>query len=148
MMVELARHHGAGPVSLAEMADHENLPRPYLEQLVVSLREAGLVALDPRGPRRLRAQPRPGRDPDGRGPPRTRGADRADGLRQRGPAHAAICDRTGYCNVNHAVGPGPRAISEALDSMTLADLARRHALATHIHRTCHSPDQLDHAQEP
>jgi DNA-binding IscR family transcriptional regulator len=25
------------------MADHENLPRPYLEQLVVSLREAGLV---------------------------------------------------------------------------------------------------------
>ena len=42
-MVELARHHGAGPISLAEMADHENLPRPYLEQLVVSLREAGLV---------------------------------------------------------------------------------------------------------
>ena len=25
------------------MADHEDLPRPYLEQLVVSLREAGLV---------------------------------------------------------------------------------------------------------
>jgi Rrf2 family protein len=25
------------------MADHEALPRPYLEQLVVSLREAGLV---------------------------------------------------------------------------------------------------------
>ena len=43
MMVELARHHGAGPISLTEMADHESLPRPYLEQLVVSLREAGLV---------------------------------------------------------------------------------------------------------
>ena len=43
LMVELARHHGTGPVSLAEMADHEDLPRPYLEQLVVSLREAGLV---------------------------------------------------------------------------------------------------------
>ena len=43
LMVELARHHGDGPVSLSEMADHEDLPRPYLEQLVVSLREAGLV---------------------------------------------------------------------------------------------------------
>src|SRR6266545_6529106 len=43
LMVELARHHGNGPISLAEMADHESLPRPYLEQLVVSLREAGLV---------------------------------------------------------------------------------------------------------
>ena len=43
LMVELARHHGDGPVSLSEMADHEELPRPYLEQLVVSLREAGLV---------------------------------------------------------------------------------------------------------
>jgi Rrf2 family protein len=42
-MVELARHHGSGPVSLSEMAEHEDLPRPYLEQLVVSLREAGLV---------------------------------------------------------------------------------------------------------
>ena len=43
LMVELARHFGSGPVSLGEMADHEQLPRPYLEQLVVSLREAGLV---------------------------------------------------------------------------------------------------------
>ena len=43
MMVELARHFGDGPVSLSEIADHEDLPRPYLEQLVVSLREQGLV---------------------------------------------------------------------------------------------------------
>ena len=43
LMVELARHHGSGPVSLSEMAEHEQLPRPYLEQLVVSLREGGLV---------------------------------------------------------------------------------------------------------
>ncbi len=41
LMVELTRHHGSGPVSLAEMAEHESLPRPYLEQLVSSLREAG-----------------------------------------------------------------------------------------------------------
>ena len=46
LMVELARHHGLGPVSLAEIADHESLPRPYLEQLVVSLRDALSTALD------------------------------------------------------------------------------------------------------
>ena len=32
-MVELARHYGSGPVSLSELADHESLPRPYLEQM-------------------------------------------------------------------------------------------------------------------
>ena len=55
LMVELARHHGSGPVSLSEMAEHEDLPRPYLEQLVVSLREAGPGDQHPRRSRRLRA---------------------------------------------------------------------------------------------
>jgi DNA-binding IscR family transcriptional regulator len=97
MMVELARHHGAGPISLAEMADHENLPRPYLEQLVVSLREAGLVHS-------------------------TRGA-RGGYQLSKDPAHAAMCERTGYCTVNHLWLTVQRAISDALDSITLADLA-------------------------
>ena len=42
-MVQLARHYGTGPASLAEIAAEEDLPRAYLEQLVVSLRDAGLV---------------------------------------------------------------------------------------------------------
>ena len=42
-MVQLARHYGTGPASLAGIAAEEDLPRAYLEQLVVSLREAGLV---------------------------------------------------------------------------------------------------------
>ena len=42
-MVQLARHYGSGPVSLAGIAAEEDLPRAYLEQLVVNLREAGLV---------------------------------------------------------------------------------------------------------
>jgi Rrf2 family cysteine metabolism transcriptional repressor len=42
-MVQLARHFGTGPASLAGIAAEEDLPRAYLEQLVVSLREAGLV---------------------------------------------------------------------------------------------------------
>ena len=42
-MVQLARHFGTGPASLAGIAAEEDLPRAYLEQLVVNLREAGLV---------------------------------------------------------------------------------------------------------
>ena len=43
MMMDLARHYGAGPESLAEIAKHEGLPMAYLEQLVGGLRKAGLV---------------------------------------------------------------------------------------------------------
>ena len=39
------------------------------------------------------------------------------------PTHAAICERTGYCNVNHLWMTVQRAIIGALDSITLADLA-------------------------
>jgi Rrf2 family protein len=42
-MVQLGRHYGKGPASLAEIAAEEDLPRAYLEQLVVSLRDAELV---------------------------------------------------------------------------------------------------------
>ncbi len=43
LMVQLGRRYGEGPASLAEIAADEDLPRAYLEQLVTSLRDAGLV---------------------------------------------------------------------------------------------------------
>ena len=43
LMVQLGRRYGTGPSSLAEIALDEDLPRAYLEQLVTSLRDAGLV---------------------------------------------------------------------------------------------------------
>ena len=123
LMMELARHYGAGPVSLTEMADHESLPRPYLEQLVMSLREAGLV-LSTRGAHggyELAAPP----------------ADIKMGAVVRAlegpiapmvcasedPSHAGICDRAGFCNVNLLWVKVRDAITDALDSVTLADLA-------------------------
>ena len=42
-MVQLGRHFGAGPASLAEIAAAEDMPRAYLEQLAFVLRDAGLV---------------------------------------------------------------------------------------------------------
>ncbi|HET8567748.1 MAG TPA: Rrf2 family transcriptional regulator [Candidatus Limnocylindria bacterium] len=43
LMVDLARHWGEGAVSLHAVAEREDLPEAYLEQLVAALRKAGLV---------------------------------------------------------------------------------------------------------
>lgn len=42
-MVTLARHYGAGPLSIAEMARESSVPPAYLEQLIAPLRRAGIV---------------------------------------------------------------------------------------------------------
>jgi Rrf2 family transcriptional regulator, cysteine metabolism repressor len=43
VMIQLGRRHGDGPVSLADVAESEELPLSYLEQLVARLRKAELV---------------------------------------------------------------------------------------------------------
>jgi len=147
MMVELARHHGAGPVSLAEMADHEDLPRPYLEQLVVSLREAGLVhsTRGAHGGYELTREPsliRMGevlRALEGPIAPMVCASE--------DPAHASICDRTGYCSVNHLWMTVQRAIIGALDSITLGDLATPRP-SHPFHSMPISITQLASTQEP
>jgi len=60
MMMDLARHYGAGPESLAEIAKHEALPMAYLEQLVGGLRKAGLVNKPARRSRGIRVDAPPG----------------------------------------------------------------------------------------
>ncbi len=137
LMVELARHYGAGPVSLTETADHEDLPRPYLEQLVVSLREAGLVVSTrgAHGGYELRIPT--GADSHERGHRGPRGSDRSHGLCRDDPSHAEVCGRTGYCNVNLLWVRVREAVVGALDSLSLAELARPrpshpfHALPLH-----------------
>ncbi len=44
VMVELARHHGQGPMPLSQVAKNQQLPLPYLEQIVMLLRHAGLLS--------------------------------------------------------------------------------------------------------
>ena len=123
MMVELARHHGAGPISLTEMADHEALPRPYLEQLVVSLREHGLVqsTRGAHGGYQLTREPHDIRM--GEVLRALEGPIAPMVCASEDPSHAGICERMGFCNVNHLWMTVRTAISTALDSITLADLA-------------------------
>jgi len=42
-MVELAHQYGKGPIALSQIADSERLPLPYLEQIVMPLRQAKLI---------------------------------------------------------------------------------------------------------
>jgi Rrf2 family protein len=42
--VNLARRAGGGPVAARELAEHEKLPHDYVEQILLRLRRAGLVA--------------------------------------------------------------------------------------------------------
>jgi Rrf2 family protein len=124
LMAELARHHGTGPVSLAEVAEHEDLPRPYLEQLVSSLRDAGLVT-STRGARGGYELARP--------PAEIRMGEVLRALEgpivpmicaNEDPIHALECGRTGYCNVNLMWVRVREAIVRTLDSLTLADVSR------------------------
>src|SRR5438270_12733548 len=48
-MIDLALHVGDGPVQSADIAARQGIPEAYLEQLLTSLRKAGLVR-STRGP--------------------------------------------------------------------------------------------------
>jgi len=121
-MVQLGRRHGSGPASLAEIALEEDLPRAYLEQLVMSLRDAGLV----RSTRGARGGYELTRDPAA--------VRMSDVLRAlEGPIapmvcasedaeHAVICDRSSRCTVSILWVRIRDAVTSTLDSMSLADL--------------------------
>src|SRR5437868_5481946 len=49
-VIDLALQYGAGPVQSAEIAGRQAIPEAYLEQLLTSLRKAGLIK-SIRGPR-------------------------------------------------------------------------------------------------
>jgi Rrf2 family protein len=125
MLVQLARRWSGDatvPVSLAEVAADEDLPRAYLEQLVIPLREADLVQ-STRGARGGYALARPPAE-----------ITLAEALRalegplapmvcaSEDPAHAGACVRLGACSVNVLWVRVRDAISGVLDGTTLADL--------------------------
>ena len=60
-VIDLARRFGDGPVQSAEIAARESIPEAYLEQLLTSLRKAGLVrsSRGPRGGHELAREPSP-----------------------------------------------------------------------------------------
>lgn len=122
LMAQLGRRFGTGPASLTDIAEDEELPRAYLEQLVTNLRDARLVV----STRGARGGYELARAPETipmseilralEGPIAPMICASVD------PEHATTCDRTGRCTVNVLWVRVRDAISGALDSMTLADL--------------------------
>jgi Rrf2 family transcriptional regulator, cysteine metabolism repressor len=129
-MVQLGRHFGQGPASLSEIAAEEELPRAYLEQLVMSLRDAGLVT-STRGAHGGYELSRP--------PETIRMSEVLRALEgpiapmfcaTDDPEHATTCDRSSRCTVNILWVRVRDAITSTLDSMTLADLVPQRVAGT------------------
>jgi Rrf2 family transcriptional regulator, cysteine metabolism repressor len=122
LMVQLGLRAGRGPASLTEIALEEDLPRAYLEQLVMSLRDAGLVrsTRGARGGYELTRAPVDIRMSDVlralEGPiaPMVCASEDAE--------HATVCHRTSRCTVSVLWVRIRDAVTGALDAMTLADL--------------------------
>ena len=123
LMLDLARHWGQGTVSLHAVATREELPEAYLEQLVAALRRSGLV----QGKRGAGGGYMLSRDP--------RSITAGDVVRAlEGPIEPQICTAEGEAIVNCVLQPGcathhvwmklQTTIAQALDSMTLAELAK------------------------
>jgi Rrf2 family protein len=49
-MLELSKHYGKGPMSMAEISKHQGIPIKYLEQIIIPLKRAKLVT-SVRGPK-------------------------------------------------------------------------------------------------
>ena len=122
-MVQLGRHYGAGPASLAEIAAVEDMPRAYLEQLAFVLRDAGLV-VSTRGAHGGYELARPPaaipmsevlRALEGPLAPMICATEGAE-------PHELACDRTASCTVNLLWIRVRDAVAGALDGVTLADL--------------------------
>jgi Rrf2 family transcriptional regulator, cysteine metabolism repressor len=121
MMMDLARHFGQGPLALSEVARHENLPAPYLEQLAARLRKAGLL-ISFHGARGGYELARPPVD-----------ITVGDVLRVlEGPISPMICategdteqqcERQGFCSANLVWERVRDSVAQALDSLTMQDL--------------------------
>ena len=124
MLVQLARHwrpESPVPVSLAEVAIDEALPRAYLEQLVIPLREAGIVA-STRGAHGGYALARDPREITLGEALRALEGPLAPMICASEDPNHALCERLGACSVNYLWVKVRDAISGVLDTTTLADL--------------------------
>lgn len=57
-LIELGHHYGEGPLQSSEIAARQSIPEPYLDQLLTTLRRAGLIR-SVRGPQGGHALIRP-----------------------------------------------------------------------------------------
>jgi Rrf2 family cysteine metabolism transcriptional repressor len=129
LMVQLGRRYGSGPASLTEIAADEDLPRPYLEQLAIALRDAGLV-VSTRGARGgYELSRHPAEIPMAEVLRALEGPIAPMVCASEEPDHLPGCDRTSRCTVNLLWLRIRDAIADTLDAITLADLVPSRTIA-------------------
>lgn len=149
ILVTLARQHGAGPISLSDVARAEKLPHAYLEQLVRDLRRSGLVTAT-RGATGGYQLARP--------PAEISLTDAVHALEGpilempcAGPDNLEVCDRPQPCSVHEVFQRVFESLSGTLTATSLADVAataggppypvlvRKRRLAEHAARAASAP---------
>jgi Rrf2 family protein len=126
-LFELAQRYGQPPVQSSEIAEHQNIPEAYLNQLLITLRKAGLIR-SVRGPQGGHQLARP--------PAQITLAEIVDALEGPSVNGDAARDRGEYRAPEPIVATVWVAVQEAVDSVlrtttleTLLDRRRAHATA-------------------
>jgi Rrf2 family protein len=119
-LIELAHHYGEGPLQSAEIAARQGVPEPYLDQLLTTMRRAGLIR-SVRGPQGGHALLRH--------PSEVRLSDVIEALEGSLSPIACLdgadCTKPGACAQREVWERVRRATQEILDSVTIAELAGR-----------------------
>jgi Rrf2 family transcriptional regulator, cysteine metabolism repressor len=119
-LIELAHHFGEGPLQSAEIAARQGIPEPYLDQLLTTMRRAGLIR-SVRGPQGGHALLRH--------PSEVRLTEVIEALEGSLSPIACLdngdCTKPGVCAQREVWERVRRATQEILDSVTINDLAQR-----------------------
>ncbi len=119
-LVELAHRYGEGPVQSAEIARRQCIPEPYLDQLLTTLRRAGLIR-SLRGPQGGHALLRPAEE--------IRLSEVIEALEGSISPIACLddssCTKPGVCAQRDVWEEVRRATHEILHNVTIAELAEK-----------------------
>jgi Rrf2 family protein len=121
-LLELALHHGEGPLMMQSIADSQGVSRKYLDSIFASLKTAGMV----RSRRGVGGGHLLAKEPEA-----IRLGDVMRAL--EGPlslvdcvGDSALCDRSHRCVTRDVWTEVGNAIGSVLDNITLADLVAKH----------------------
>jgi len=121
-LIELAHHYGEGRLTQsAEIAARQNIPESYLEQLLATLRRAGLVR-SVRGPQGGHAL---ARDPGQIKVSEVIRALEGEIMPVECLDQASECSRTGGCAQRELWEEVQRAIMQVLERVTIGELAAK-----------------------
>ena len=122
-LIDLALHYGQGPIQTRDIAGRQDIPELYLNQLLITLRKAGLVT-SRRGPQGGHALARP--------PAQINMAEAIIALEGSTAPAACVDERTtdecrlaGRCTLRRVWQQVKQATDAVLQSTTLEDLRRR-----------------------